>query len=305
MKKKLKVSFADMWGFGTRRFNNESSYFYKSLSLRFDIEIVSNYSDIHIFSCFGSETVKIKSNLFIFFCGESPQNANTSVAKIIQSEAENRVASIGCTKISEFHYWLPLWALYIDWFGDGIRRSTTDDPAYLINPKLLVSRKIVSNKKRRFCNFIYTNPDSSRLYLLEKLRSYKHVDCLGKLLNNSGFQLRGTEFDKLAEQSLYKFSVSFENSFAYDYNTEKLIHAYSMGSIPIYFGNINTEEINTDALIYWNGNDSIDSILKEVIEIDNSNSKFLAKAKQPLFINNKYPARVSPVSFVSWIETII
>lgn len=305
MKPSLRLSFADMWGYSSRKFNPETSYFFKSLSLRFNINLVSNNSDVHIFSCFGKNSLNIQSDLYIFFSGESPRNTNISVANYIQFETNKVFASLGCTQVSKVHYWLPLWALYIDWFHDGIHRSIYDDPAYLINPDLLLNRKIVHNKPRKFCNFIYSNPEKLRLYLLGELNNYRKVDCLGKLLNNVGFELKGTEFDKLAEQSLYKFSISFENSLSFDYNTEKLVHAYSMGSIPIYYGNINTDEINVNALLYWNGFSSIDSIVKEIIELDNNYDKFLEKAKQPLFVDNKYPARVSPINFASWVQELL
>jgi len=69
--------------------------------------------------------------------------------------------------------------------------------------------------------------------------AYKQVDCPGKVLNNHPpFDSHNYDYTlKYEFLSRYKFSVAFENQSVTNYTTEKILHAFVAGSIPIYWGN--------------------------------------------------------------------
>lgn len=113
--------------------------------------------------------------------------------------------------------------------------------------------------KRKFCNFIYSNPkaDRGRDLLFYEISKYKQVDSLGKHLNNmSNDPDRETEEwfgSSVDAKKNYRFSISAENGRMRGYTSEKIVSSFLAGSIPIYWGNPNIEkEFNSEAFINCN-----------------------------------------------------
>ena len=143
--------------------------------------------------------------------------------------------------ISEKYIRLPLWILEIDWFGA--------DPEKIVNPKPIPLDRCTKTfpeeleAKKKFCAFIVSNPGNElRNSAFKWLSTYKHVDSAGALFNNVGPVLAagpgggGGELKKLEFLKDYKFCITYENSSAPGYVTEKLLHAKAAGCIPIYWG---------------------------------------------------------------------
>merc|ERR550525_75603 len=61
---------------------------------------------------------------------------------------------------------------------------------------------------------------------------HKMVSCGGQVLNNVG----GPVTDKLAFLRSHRFNICFENASRPGYCTEKLLHAFAGGCVPIYWG---------------------------------------------------------------------
>jgi len=97
--------------------------------------------------------------------------------------------------------------------------------------------------RRRFCNFIYSNPHCSmRNAFFSMLDAREHVDSLGAVLRNASHPRLGprtgpdwgaTKLDVLRD---YRFTIAFENEEHPGYTTEKMLHAWAAGSVPVYWG---------------------------------------------------------------------
>jgi hypothetical protein len=121
-----------------------------------------------------------------------------------------------------------------------------------LNPQLLIKNENqdfakLDKPKSKFCNFIYSNEVKYRQSFFKQLSTYKHIDAPGKSMNNMPSIDETYEGDvwhrKRQFLTAYKFTIAFENYRYPGYQTEKLYDAMLAGSIPIYFGDPNIEEI--------------------------------------------------------------
>lgn len=161
---------------------------------------------------------------------------------------------------------LPLYCLY------------GEDYELALNKHL--NYKGADNKK--FCNFVYSNGNAmkERDYFYNLLSEYKKVDSGGRHLNNIG----GPVKDKRAFQQDYKFSIAFENASAKGYTTEKILQAFSAGTIPIYYGNPRVaEDFNTRAFINCHDYKNFDEVIEKVKEIDNNQDLYDKMMREPVF----------------------
>lgn len=140
--------------------------------------------------------------------------------------------------------------------------------------------------KKQFCNFIYSNNkwnNKIRNDFFEELSKYKRVDSGGKVLNNIGYNVG----NKRQFQENYKFSIAFENSRKNGYTTEKIIQAFSAGTIPIYWGNpLIVKEFNPKAFINVFDYPSIEACINRIAEIDQNNDLYLAMQHESIFIED-------------------
>ncbi len=137
-------------------------------------------------------------------------------------------------------------------------------------------------EKTNFCNFIYSNGNShpKRDELFKILDNYKHVDSLGRHLNNKKIVDKGWK-DVINIKCPYKFSIASENALFEGYTSEKIWTSLNAHTIPIYFGNpLITSEINSKCFINTN-NMSSDEIIEIVKKIDNDESLFNDMLLQP------------------------
>ena len=137
--------------------------------------------------------------------------------------------------------------------------------------------------KSKFCNFLYSAasfPDApTRIGFCKLLMRYKHIDAPGKLLNNMPsidtmpkiYATQKTWEAKLSFLKDYKFTIAFENRTSSVYVSEKIEHAFAVGSIPIYWGNPNiTDYYNPAAFINCRDYANFDEVIERVIETDNN-----------------------------------
>jgi hypothetical protein len=157
-----------------------------------------------------------------------------------------------------------------------------------------------SPEKRQFCNFIYSNPGNGKLSLTrqdfcKKLTAYRRVDCPGRVLNNMRNAIEPRKGNwtagKLEFIKNYKFTIAFENSDSIGYTTEKLIHPLLANSVPIYCGNRNViaDGFNPCAFINGNDFDSLDDLVKYVIELDQDDEKYLKILREPPLLVDNIP----------------
>lgn len=159
--------------------------------------------------------------------------------------------------------------------NNKIKRLTLEEAKSLIN-------------SRKFCNFIYSNPNAHpiRDNLFYEISKYKMVDSYGKHLNNMGNQSSRNDknWGKLSIElkSQYKFTIACENGIGEGYTTEKLLTTFNANSIPIYWGNPNVaEEYNSKAFINCHDYDSIDKIINRIKEIDENDDLWCKMVATP------------------------
>ena len=154
--------------------------------------------------------------------------------------------------------------------------------------------------KSRFCNFIYSNDNKNfsgtvkRANFCQALMKYKKVDCAGEVMQNTD-ELKRLDKNtilkkhysinpptKLTYISKYKFTIAFENQSYLHYVTEKIVHPFLVGSIPIYWGCPKITQIfNPAAFINCHDYSSLDEVVSRVQEIDNDHELYLKYATAP------------------------
>ncbi|WP_243349659.1 glycosyltransferase family 10 domain-containing protein [Parabacteroides sp. FAFU027] len=256
--KDVRVFFTDFWP----GFECENNFIFKILAQRYKVIIDNVNPEYLFFSCYGSRHFDYNSSIKVYYTGE------------------NIVPDFNiCDYALGFHF--------IE-FEDRYMRL----PLYAIREEFrnLDSKFFDSEQwlNKKFCNFIYSNSvnaDPIRLRFLNRLNSYKHVDCGGELNNNLGYRVA----NKLHFISNYKFTIAFENSSVSGYTTEKLVEPMSAQSIPIYWGNPKVDfDFNTDSLVWIRSEDDIERAVEEIIYLDNNVDAYRDKFLQPWFYQNPY-----------------
>jgi GR25 family glycosyltransferase involved in LPS biosynthesis len=144
------------------------------------------------------------------------------------------------------HIRIPTWATFIDWFSGAteLPTNTADNPIRLPLHFAMSSHPAPFTKRDEFCAFVVSNPICSfRNETFKALNDYKQVNSGGGLYNNIGGQLELKypgggcgDISKYHFFSKHRFTISFENSQARGYLTEKLLHAKMAGCVPLYWG---------------------------------------------------------------------
>ena len=161
--------------------------------------------------------------------------------------------------------------------------------------KLYLPRKW--SEKNKFCSMVVSNPSGSlRNYYFGKLSQYQRVDSWGRWLNNTGGLLppgqEGTE-DILGS---YKFSLCFENNIRPYYLTEKLLHAYLAGAIPIYAGaSASREWLNPKAFLFLEDSteEAEEKLLAQVRYLNENPDAYREMWEQPLLKAPEIPKEMS------------
>lgn len=273
MKRKIKVAFVDFW----REFNPKDNFFTDILKENYDVIVDENQPEFLFYSVFGTQNFRYNCTK-IFFSGEN-----------ILPNYKDCDYSLSFHLIdSEKHYRLPLYALF-------------DDVNKLIKENLDITK--IMKEKKKFCNFIYSNPYcKKRNEFFKKLSKYKKVDSAGRLYNNIGYRPK----DKIKFIQDYKFTIAFENEESDGYTTEKIFEPMLVNSIPIYWGNpLIYLDFNTKSFLNYYDYNSDEILIEKIIEIDNDDSKYADMLLQPYYHNNKINQYVKKENILNFLEHII
>jgi len=156
-----------------------------------------------------------------------------------------------------------------------------------IENTILYNEALKEYNVRKFCNFIYSNPDAHHrrdelFYLISK---YKKVDSLGRHLHNTDIAVTRDEKNwrelSINNKKNYRFTIACENAGVSGYVSEKIITSLQAHSVPIYWGSVSIEnEFNKECFI--NANKYTDSELINIIsQIDNSPHKWAEMVSAP------------------------
>lgn len=298
--KKLKINFVDFWD----GFDKTNNYFYHLLKLKYDVAIEEEKPDLLFFSVDYSkskERNKYKNHKCkkVFYTGENVR-PNFSTFDI-----DSDRYSIGkCDYAFTFdfinhprHFRLPLWVLYIDWFKVG----GYSNPEYLIPTDKICSNEFINKEKNKFCSIMISNPEPKRMEIFNKLNKYKLVDGYGKVFN----KWSNGEKNKYEIISNYKFSICLENSLSPygGYYTEKLLHAKTAGTIPLYWSDKKcANDFNYKSFINLNDFESIDKFIDYIKEVDNNQELYESYRQEPLFLNNTIKNEFTPEFVLKFFE---
>lgn len=259
----MKIAFTDFWG-STQEINDWfeiDNYFLRAFRKHnVDYEVVNPYltkCDIVIFSNFQHNIplTDIKgAKCRIYYDGENWIN---------EKNKSDYDYSLSFKADTDTNLYLPLWQINYDRFRD----NKIDKP--LLTEKNVFCSRLVSTSheyRERYYDFITEN--------------YKPIISAGNLKNNLGYNLIGYKEDFKAVQDFHKnikFNLCFENKITNgdtSYITEKIIHAYAYGTVPIYYGAENvTEWFNPDSFINCYGLTE-EEVVEKIKEIDSDDSKY-------------------------------
>jgi len=267
----MKITFSDFWQY-PKAFDPNNNFFIHIIRDLFeDVEIVEpEDADVMIFSLFGTENGRYKDCKKIFFAGENVKPNFKRCDYCLTFDIDDHEGK---------NFRLPLWYLYIDWFGV----NTYDNPDWLIPESYLYGDSEFTQKKQnKFCSIVYGKQIESRINAIKNISSnYKQVDIFGKA--NPDYYLPDGEKYKLDLISNYKFSLCYENSVTPGYHTEKLLHGKIAGNIPIYYGDKSvSQDFNPNCFI--NAVDMSDEeLVQRIVELDQSDQLYNDMVSQPIF----------------------
>ncbi len=298
MKRALRVNFVDFW----RDFSKTDNYFHNLLETKYDLVIDEHDPQLLFYSGprFGNQHLKYARSKTkkIFYTGENVRPPFSEC---------DYAFSFDCLDDPR-NYRLPLWVLYLDWFG---KDNKGREPSYLVDPNSLIKDNNsrvdrIRSEKYRFCGFLYRNPSGNRVSFLSKLSEYKRVHSTGQLLNNCGFTLGGNEQHKLDFLNSCKFTIAFENASYPGYVTEKIVHPMAANSIPIYWGSERIgEEFNSRSFVNLYDFSNEEEVIEQIRKIDNDDSLYERYLREPWFHNNDFPEYVKPQKVLQKLMEIV
>jgi hypothetical protein len=136
---------------------------------------------------------------------------------------------------------------------------------------------------------------------MNKLGKYKNVDGYGTPFNNWFYG----EKKKYEILSKYKFSICVENSISPygGYYTEKLFHAKTAGTVPLYWSDKKcSNDFNEKSFINLTDFETIDQFVDYIKEVDNNKKLYENYLKEPLFLNNKINDEFRPENVLRFFE---
>ena len=282
--KKLRIGFTDTH-------EHLSIFFYSILSTRYEIEVDNENPEYLIFgdNNFGNQNLRYDKNKVtkIFYTGENqrPENYDCHYAISFDHNYES------------WHYRLPLFVIYM-WAWKHLH-GMKYNMDYILG-------KIDIQEKTSFASFVVSNPNcKERNTFFELLNKYSIVDSGGKLFNNIKANING-EQGKIDFLSTRKFNVCFEPYTYPGYVTEKIMHAYYAGTIPIYWGNeLISSDFNRDSFINVHDFSSFDDAIEYIIEVDSNRELYEKILTAPKFINNLPPSYLILDNFLNWFDAVV
>ncbi|MGY5450943.1 glycosyltransferase family 10 domain-containing protein [Agarivorans sp. MS3-6] len=244
------------------------------LKQNYTVTVDQENPDYVIYSVFGYDYMQYDKAVRIFFTGENV---------IPDFNLCDYAFGYSWIEFGDRYYRCPNYQLY-DQYKDLLNRKSS-----------VQADNILEYEKPKFCNFIYTNGDGHpiRDEFFHHLSAIKSVDSVGKHLRNVQDTI-GTPYHgdwtkpKIDFQKRYRFTIAFENSTSPGYTTEKLIHALSADTIPIYWGNpLVGREFNTKRFINCHDFNSLEEVANQVMQLENNPALLESMLREPFFPDNK------------------
>lgn len=279
-KPKLKLGFTDYYP-------TMDEFFIDTLSYQFDIERDDASPDYLIFA---DETYGEKNKEYdptkvvkIFFTGENRRPWNYVAHHAISFDHMDG---------NQF-YRLPLYVLddWVNTYKHGIRSMFSERPY------------IPFQDKPDFCGFVASNGICrERNNAFQMLNAYKPTKSGGPLFNNIGYLLpRDQPQSKLEFFKTCRFALCYENSSYPGYCTEKILHGFISGTVPIYWGSATVAlDFNPKAFISRHNYVSDEAMMTHINFLEKHPEEYNKMMKEPIF--SDYNHYMSLDNFVDWFR---
>jgi hypothetical protein len=163
--------------------------------------------------------------------------------------------------------------------------------------KINENKNIVNVPKKNICAILSNPCGNERNCFLNELEKQIHIDYGGSYKNNIPkveYQYNTQEFIDFVSQ--YKFLVSMENSRGETYITEKILHGFNSGNIPVYWGSANVGDyFNEERFINLSDISKIHDIINKIIEIANDDNKYLEIVNKTVYKNNRLERNIDSI----------
>lgn len=249
------IAFSDMWP----GFNYNYNFIMDALRnelhiLNLEVQILGvKYKDLDIdirpdlviFGPYSNEWMSIPDSIpKVFFSAENWGEPSHSSIRLWLTASKSE---------STDHIRIPTWMTFIDWFSGRTELPSgdaCDDNPIRMPLSLATNAHPIGFKDRtEFCGFVVSNPVCEfRNETFKAIDSYKRVNSGGALYNNIGGQLSLKyagggcgDISKYKFFEQHRFTISFENSQAAGYITEKVLHSKMAGCVPIYWGDADAD----------------------------------------------------------------
>jgi hypothetical protein len=184
---------------------------------------------------------------------------------------------------------LPGWYRHLSWPGYVrkplvINETTIHGFEPLVDVDCLYQPRPLPSAadKELFCCFVASNMEPYRMLAAERLAEVGRVDVFG-LVTGKPYQ-----DSKLELLSRYRFNLCFENSIFPGWYTEKALHAWVGGCIPLYYSdNWFVLDFNPRALINRINFRTLDEFVSHVASVNASRAVMTELYQQPLLVGNR------------------
>lgn len=242
----IRITFMDFWDTFDATFNfflnllNASGSEYSFVGSR----CVSPDTDLIVYSVFGTTNKKITMDIpKVYFSGEPRPVQGDPMTKLYLTSSLMPEFS-GLLGEDSKVLNLPLWLFSVDWWPETSADEVLSPFTFPLGALTSTIPYEAWSSRESFCSFVVSNgANAVRNEFFENLsRTIEKVRSGGKYLNNIGAQLDTAypnvpwELAKYKFLECHRFDISFENSLAPGYVTEKLLQAKVAGCIPIYWG---------------------------------------------------------------------
>ena len=264
----MKISFLDFWD----GFSSDTNIFLDAIRFMYEGAIVvpPSNADIIFTSIFGNTHENYRGKIpIIQYIGE---------ARIPNYKEGVSHLSFSFDNHSQRNYRLPLWLLQFNWFN---RSDAYPSPDYLIPISMLYRNRTVSKRNKLSVSVFNHDPANNRVMYLQALQTKGvEVYAFGKPFGNWFYGER----QKMQVISNFQFHHCFENSDMPGYHTEKIVHAYFAGCIPVYWGsNTHSIDFNPSSYIFFDDHYPIAHLVDKMMDIWQSERKLREVLEAPLF----------------------
>ena len=303
-RKRLVIAFSDMWpgfnystNFICDALRNESAEF-EIIGQKYTAE---SHPNLLIFGPYSHSWKLIPDSIpKVYFSGENWTAPTEDIALFLTpSRTED-----------EKHIRVPTWTTFIDWFSGSKELPTTleDNPIRIPLHFAMNTHPTPFETRKEFCAFVVSNPICNfRNETFKAINSYKPVHSGGALFNNIGGQLAlkypGGGCGDISKHHFFahhKFTISFENSKASGYITEKLLHSKMAGCVPLYWGDSDAHlDFVGESFINLSNFNSADDVVNVVKKIEENTALLSKIAATPILDENKKEIALLQISKVA------